>query len=105
MERFDVLVLGGGAAGRPTFSTRAVWPWTRTAGSATTTRRNAAFAYIDPARPRPNLTILPDTLVDRLRIADGRATGAITDGRGLGAEVVVVAASAYGSPGILLRSG
>src|SRR5919201_2572996 len=68
-------------------------------------RWNAAFAYIDPARPRPNLTILPDTLVDRIRIADGRATGAITDGRGLGAEVVVVAASAYGSPGILLRSG
>ena len=29
-------------------------------------RWNASFAYVDPARPRPNLTILPETLVDRV---------------------------------------
>ena len=29
-------------------------------------RWNAAFAYLDPARGRPNLTIMADTLVDRV---------------------------------------
>jgi choline dehydrogenase len=29
-------------------------------------RWHAAFAYLDPARDRPNLTILADTLVDRV---------------------------------------
>jgi choline dehydrogenase len=68
-------------------------------------RWHTGFAYLDPARARDNLTILPDTLVDRLLLEDGRAVGAFAGGRELHADVVVVSASAYGSPGILLRSG
>jgi choline dehydrogenase len=68
-------------------------------------RWNAAFAYLDPARDRPNLTILSDTLVDRILSEDGRATGAVAGGRELLADTVVLAASSYGSPAILLRSG
>ena len=43
-----------------------------------TLRWGAAFAYLDPARGRPNLTILADTLVDRVRDrrrARGRGAG------------------------------
>jgi len=68
-------------------------------------RWHSGFAYLDPARSRPNLTILADTLVDCVLLNDGRATGAVAGGRELLAETVVVSASAYGSPGILLRSG
>ena len=68
-------------------------------------RWHTGFAYLDPARGRPNLTILGDTLVDRVLIEDGRAVGAVTGGRELAADVVVVSGGAYGSPGILLRSG
>jgi choline dehydrogenase len=68
-------------------------------------RWHSGFAYVDPARGRPNLTILGDTLVDRILLEDGRATGAVAGGTELRAEVVVVSAGAYGSPGILLRSG
>ena len=38
-------------------------------------------------------------------LEDGRAVGALAGGRELLAETVVVSASAYGSPAILLRSG
>ena len=68
-------------------------------------RWHTGFAYLDPARGRPNLTILADTLVDRLLLEDGRATGVLAGGRELHADVVVLSASAYGSPAILLRSG
>jgi choline dehydrogenase len=67
-------------------------------------RWNAAFAYLDPARTRPNLTILGDTLVDRVLLDGTRATGAATSAGELAAETVVLAAGAYGSPAILLRS-
>ena len=68
-------------------------------------RWHTGFAYVDPARRRENLTILADTLVDRVLLADGRATGAVAGGRELSADVVIVSGGAYGSPGILLRSG
>jgi len=68
-------------------------------------RWHSGFAYVDPARGRENLTILGDTLVDRVLLEEGRAAGAIAGGQELDAEVVVVSAGAYGSPGILLRSG
>ena len=68
-------------------------------------RWNAAFAYLDPARPRHNLTILADTLVDRVLLARDRAVGVATAAGELHARTVVLAAGAYGSPGILLRSG
>jgi choline dehydrogenase len=74
-----------------------------------TTRWNASFVYLDPARARSNLTILPDALVDRV-ISDGpRAVGAeivTRDGRrSLEADLIVICAGTYGSPSILLRSG
>ena len=68
-------------------------------------RWNAAFAYLDPARSRENLTILADTLVDRVLLEGDRAVGLATSAGELRAGTVVLAAGAYGSPGILLRSG
>lgn len=72
-------------------------------------RWNAAFAYLDPVRGRPNLTVLGDRICDRLTIEDGRVTGAelIVDGRRerVRAARVVLSAGVYGSPAILLRSG
>jgi choline dehydrogenase len=72
-------------------------------------RWNAAFAYLDPARARPNLTIMADTLVDRLHLERSRAKGVLVrqDGREVevAADLVVMAAGAYGSPAVLLRSG
>jgi choline dehydrogenase len=68
-----------------------------TVGSA---RWNTAFAYLDPARERPNLTIRPETIVDR--VEDGIVH--ISDGE-LHASTIVLTAGAYGSPAILLRSG
>jgi choline dehydrogenase len=68
-------------------------------------RWNSAFAYIDPARDRDNLTILADTLVDHVLLAGDRAVGVATLAGELHADTVVLAAGAYGSPGILLRSG
>jgi choline dehydrogenase-like flavoprotein len=63
-------------------------------------RWNAAFAYLDPARGRPNLTILAKTLVDRIE-----GDRLVTDRGDIEAGVVVLTAGAYGSPAILLRSG
>ena len=68
-------------------------------------RWNTAFAYLDDARSRPNLTIAPETLVDRVEIAGGRALGVVSDSGRLTANTVIVAAGAYGSPALLLRSG
>lgn len=63
-------------------------------------RWNAAFAYIEPARSRANLTIRANTHVDR--VTQG---GAIIDGETVEADVIVLSAGAIGSPRILLRSG
>jgi choline dehydrogenase len=68
-------------------------------------RWNAAFAYLDPARPRPNLTVRGDALVDRVVCEGDRAVGAVVNGEVLRADIVVLAAGAIGSPAILLRSG
>ena len=68
-------------------------------------RWNAAFAWVDPARERDNLTIQADTLVDRVLLDGSRATGVATSAGDIHSDTVVVAASAYGSPAILLRSG
>jgi choline dehydrogenase len=67
-------------------------------------RWSAAFAYLDPARGRENLTIRGDTLVDRVLLAGDRAVGLATSAGDVRADHVVLAAGAYGSPGILLRS-
>ena len=66
-------------------------------------RWNAAFAYVDPVRDR--LTVRGDTLVDRVLFDGDRAVGVRTSAGELRGERVVLCAGAYGSPGILLRSG
>jgi choline dehydrogenase len=69
-------------------------------------RFNAVLSYLAPVRDRANLTIRCDTLVDRVRFDGERATGVITStGEEIDAGLVVVAAGAYFTPGILNRSG
>jgi choline dehydrogenase len=74
-----------------------------------TVRFNTAFAYLDPVRHRPGLTIVGDVLVDHLLLDGTRVTGAsvIVDGRHTQvlAERTIVAGGAFGSPAILERSG
>lgn len=76
-----------------------------------TLRWGAAFAYLDPARHRPNLRVIADTTVDRIVLRNGRALGAVVrasgarGGRPLEAQVVVVTAGSYNTPTILGRSG
>ena len=74
-----------------------------------TVRWNAAFAYLDPVRARPNLTIQAETLVDRI-VFDGTRPTAVLARTAEGeqrvrADLVVLAAGAYMSPAILQRSG
>jgi choline dehydrogenase len=72
-------------------------------------RWNTAFAYLDPVRANPRLTIVGEALADRVEMAGGRATAVWLQVPGGAARVeagrVVVCAGAYGSPAILLRSG
>ena len=72
-------------------------------------RQTAANAYLDPARRRPNLTILPQTTATRLAL-DGRRVRGVElvtpDGpRTIGADQVVLSAGAYQTPHLLLLSG
>ena len=72
-------------------------------------RWNAAFAYLDPARGRDNLQVVPDALVDRLELRGSTAGEAVLQVAGgelrVRAGRFVLAAGAFGSPAILLRSG
>jgi choline dehydrogenase len=72
-------------------------------------RFNAAFAYLDPVRHRPNLHVLGDALVDRLVVRAGTVLGAevLVGGMPVTIEAgrTIVAGGAYGSPAILERSG
>ena len=71
-------------------------------------RWNTAFAYLDPVRHRPNLTIVDRVLVDRfVEDASGVTLHAWRDGREftVRADRVVLSAGVYGTPAILQRSG
>ena len=69
-------------------------------------RLNAALSYLLPVRHRPNLRIMAETTVDRVRFEGTRAVGVVTTtGEQLDADLVVLAAGAYFTPGILNRSG
>ena len=71
-------------------------------------RMNAAFAYLDPARNRPNLRIVADALCDRLVFGPSGVEVVVShDGDELRvwADRVVLAAGTYGTPSVLLRSG
>ncbi len=88
------------------------------------TRWNTAFAYLDPVRLLPNLTILDCTMVDRIvndagqTVVHGRrvsarpfdttqafAPDALTEAVEVVGDRVILAAGVYGTPAILQRSG
>ena len=73
-------------------------------------RWNSAFAFLDAVRERPNLTIAGNTTVELIDIRDGAAVGAWVrtptgEMHHITADRVVIAAGAYHSPALLLRSG
>jgi choline dehydrogenase len=72
-------------------------------------RFNNAFAYLDPVRDLPNLTIVGNAIVDRVLVENGRAVGVVVVHRGERVEVraprVVLTGGAFGTPLVLLRSG
>jgi choline dehydrogenase-like flavoprotein len=70
-------------------------------------RCSAAAAYLHPVMGRANLTVITGAQVDRVTLDGGRATGILlASGRHIRARrEVVLAAGAFGSPVILLRSG
>ncbi len=73
------------------------------------TRMGPGGAYLHPALSRPNLTLLTDTRVRRIRIVDGRAVGVectTPEGaRYLEADRIVLCAGAIGSAHLLMLSG
>jgi choline dehydrogenase len=72
-------------------------------------RWNAAFAFLDPVRHAPNLTIAGGANVRRLLFEGDSVVGVEVDGpdgpQRILAARVIVAAGAYHSPALLLRSG
>ena len=73
-------------------------------------RQSAAKAFLDPARSRPNLTILTDTTVEKVIFEGKRAVGVAVLSGGArreirGAGEVIIAGGAMSSPSILERSG
>src|SRR5690606_2157658 len=72
-------------------------------------RWNASFAYLDPVRSSPRLTVVGNALVERVTLTGNRATGVrfhTADGpHGIEAARVVISAGTYESPAILMRSG
>jgi len=69
-------------------------------------RVSASIAYLEPARPRPNLTVRGDAHVRRVVVDRGRATRIeLTDGSVVRASDVVLAAGVLQDPLLLLRSG
>lgn len=73
-------------------------------------RQSSADAYLDPARGRPNLTILADTTARRVCFEGGRATGVQVRGpagapRRYDATEVILSAGVFHTPQLLLLSG
>jgi len=69
-------------------------------------RQSTAVTYLLGARSRPNLTVLPETLVEAVVVRRSRACGVrLADGEEILAGSVILAAGVFGSPAVLLRSG
>lgn len=73
-------------------------------------RETSYEAFVKPIRSRANLTIVTETLVKRLVIDEGRATGVLCERNGQelthrAAGEVIVSAGVYGSPQMLQLSG
>jgi choline dehydrogenase len=73
------------------------------------TRWNAAFTFLDAVRERPTLSVVADTIADRLVVSVGRVgslLGYSPNGMiELRAQRFVLCTGVYGSPAILMRSG
>ncbi len=72
-------------------------------------RVTAEGAYLDPVRGRPNLTVIPETRVDRLILDEATVTG-VAVRRGGRSEIVegretILAAGSFVSPQLLMLSG
>lgn len=69
-------------------------------------RLSASIGYLNPVRDRPNLEVRGDALVDRVLFRGNRASGVrLASGEEIGAKHVVLAAGAYNTPVIAMRSG
>lgn len=73
-------------------------------------RESMATAFLHPILQRPNLTVLTDTMVDRVAFEGKRAIGLEVESEGKrrmlrARREVILSAGAYGSPAVLLRSG
>ena len=69
-------------------------------------RFSAARAFLDPARNRPNLTILPGKQVERVLFEGRRVSGVQMDGRAIACSgEVILCAGAMESPKLLELSG
>lgn len=72
-------------------------------------RFNNAFAYLDPLRDDPGLTIAGNALVDRLLLEGGRVAGVsvVLDGEAVDVRspLVVICGGTFCTPAVLLRSG
>jgi choline dehydrogenase len=73
-------------------------------------RQSTSVAYLEAARPRPNLVVRADTTVVRVVLDGDRACGVeVQDGDGrrttIQARGIVLAAGVFHSPQLLLRSG
>jgi choline dehydrogenase len=72
-------------------------------------RASTSKAYLDPIRPRPNLTVLTNAHVRRLHFTDGRVNGldVVVGGQPtvIHAPQVTLCAGAIASPQLLLLSG
>jgi len=69
-------------------------------------RISTAMGYLSAARHRDNLTILPDTLINRVVVEQGKATAVeTTGGERISGRLIVIAAGAIHTPGVLVRSG
>jgi choline dehydrogenase len=70
-------------------------------------RMSTALTYLAHARGRPNLTIRPNMLVDRILFDKERATGVelALPAETVRAKTVILCAGSYASPALLMRSG
>ncbi len=69
-------------------------------------RQSAAVTHLSAARGRPNLILRSEVTVDRIEIVNGSPRAVLlAGGERIEADRVVLAAGAYGSPAILMRSG
>jgi len=68
-------------------------------------RQSTLVTYLARARGLPGFELRADSTVDRVLLDGTRAAGVVVNGDELRADLVVVAAGAYASPALLMRSG